>query len=313
MNMLTPSNANTVILEKQHFNVLALDGGGTKGVYTLGVLKELEAHLQKPLYQHFDLIYGTSTGSIIASLLALGKTVTEIEAIYFQTIPQIMAQTSRAKRSKEIRLLATNFFKQAKFDAFKTHIGIVTTHDEYHSPVIFRTQANISTEYAFDSTIADAVVASCAAYPFFEASQIKSVQGASLTLLDGGMVANNPSLLAITDAIRLANTTRNKIRVLSVGVGHYPIPKYVWYKEIGIKLIKKRLGKKRPTNNSQIVETIRKMLYPNIAYIRIDDTFKDAQYATSMLDNKLSKLKAIHQLGRISFEKYKPSILDLFS
>jgi uncharacterized protein len=120
MNMLTPSNANTGILEKQHFNVLALDGGGTKGVYTLGVLKELEAHLQKPLYQYFDLIYGTSTGSIIASLLALGKTVTEIEAIYFQTIPKIMAQTSRAKRSKEIRLLATNFFKQTKFDAFKT-------------------------------------------------------------------------------------------------------------------------------------------------------------------------------------------------
>jgi uncharacterized protein len=313
MTMPTPSNASTKVSHQQNFNVLALDGGGTKGVYTLGVLKELEAHLQMPLYLHFDLIYGTSTGSIIAALLALGKTVAEIEAIYFETIPKIMAQTSRAKRSKEINLLANAFFNQLKFDAFKTDVAIVTTHKEYHSPLIFRTQAPLGKAYEFNCTIAEAVVASCAAHPFFETSKIKSIQGVNYTLLDGGMVANNPSLLAISDAIRIANTTRNKIRVLSVGVGHYPIPKYVWYKELGIKLIKMRLGKKRPTNNSQIVETIRKMLYPNIAYLRIDDWFKDAQYATSMLDNKLSKLKAIHQLGEASFKKYKPAILNLFN
>jgi predicted acylesterase/phospholipase RssA len=48
--------------------VLSLDGGGAKGFYTLGVLREIEA-----LWQSFDLIFGTSTGSIIAALLALGK------------------------------------------------------------------------------------------------------------------------------------------------------------------------------------------------------------------------------------------------
>ena len=60
------------------FKILALDGGGAKGFYTLGVLKEVESHVKRPLCEHFDLIFGTSTGSIIAALLGLGKSVDDI-------------------------------------------------------------------------------------------------------------------------------------------------------------------------------------------------------------------------------------------
>jgi uncharacterized protein len=55
--------------------VLTLDGGGAKGFYTLGVLKEIEAMVGCPLHQKFDLVFGTSTGAIIASLIALGHSV----------------------------------------------------------------------------------------------------------------------------------------------------------------------------------------------------------------------------------------------
>jgi patatin-like phospholipase/acyl hydrolase len=71
--------------------VLSLDGGGAKGFYTLGVLRELEGSVG-PLHQKFSLIFGTSTGSIIASLLALGKTVEEIHALYKD--PRIMQKKS---------------------------------------------------------------------------------------------------------------------------------------------------------------------------------------------------------------------------
>jgi len=53
--------------------ILSLDGGGAKGFYTLGVLAQVEAMLKgKLLCEHFDLIFGTSTGAIIAALLSLG-------------------------------------------------------------------------------------------------------------------------------------------------------------------------------------------------------------------------------------------------
>jgi len=56
-----------------HFRILSLDGGGAKGFYTLGVLNEIEAMMgRQPLCGHFDLIFGTSTGAIIAALLGLG-------------------------------------------------------------------------------------------------------------------------------------------------------------------------------------------------------------------------------------------------
>ena len=62
--------------------VLSLDGGGAKGFYPLGVLREVEALLPRPIHETFDLIFGTSTGSIIASLLSVGRSVEQIHELY---------------------------------------------------------------------------------------------------------------------------------------------------------------------------------------------------------------------------------------
>ena len=48
------------------FNILALDGGGIRGIYAAHVLARLEDVLEAPIRKSFDLIAGTSTGSIIA-------------------------------------------------------------------------------------------------------------------------------------------------------------------------------------------------------------------------------------------------------
>ena len=76
--------------------LLALDGGGVRGMFTIGVLQELEAQLRDrykdrdyKLCQYFDLIAGTSTGSIIATGLALGMTTAEISAYYKELCPKI--------------------------------------------------------------------------------------------------------------------------------------------------------------------------------------------------------------------------------
>jgi uncharacterized protein len=71
--------------------LLALDGGGIRGVLTLGYLAKIEAALRQRhdnptlvLSDYFDLIGGTSTGSIIATMLSLGSTVGEIHDLYMQ-------------------------------------------------------------------------------------------------------------------------------------------------------------------------------------------------------------------------------------
>ena len=76
--------------------VLALDGGGTRGILTLAILAEIERALRerlgKPdlvLADYFDLIGGTSVGSMIATLLALGKDVATVRERFLAWAPRI--------------------------------------------------------------------------------------------------------------------------------------------------------------------------------------------------------------------------------
>lgn len=69
--------------------ILSIDGGGAKGFYSLGVLKEIWGMLQCPLYKRFDLVFGTSTGAIIAALVALGYEVDAIHGLYKEHVPRI--------------------------------------------------------------------------------------------------------------------------------------------------------------------------------------------------------------------------------
>jgi patatin-like phospholipase/acyl hydrolase len=107
--------------------ILSLDGGGAKGFYTLGVLREIEGMLKCPLHEKFDLIFGTSSGAIIAALLALGKSVKEISDLYEKHVPTVMQKKNRAEKSAALKKLGDDVFKDAKFDQMKTGVGIVTT------------------------------------------------------------------------------------------------------------------------------------------------------------------------------------------
>ena len=53
------------------FNILALDGGGIRGIYAAHVLARLEDNLGLPVRERFDLIAGTSTGSILAGAASM--------------------------------------------------------------------------------------------------------------------------------------------------------------------------------------------------------------------------------------------------
>ncbi|MDQ6706824.1 MAG: patatin-like phospholipase family protein, partial [Acidobacteriota bacterium] len=74
--------------------LLALDGGGIRGVITLEVLERVEEIVRRKLARpdavladYFDYIAGTSTGAIIATCLALGKTVAEVREFYIASGP----------------------------------------------------------------------------------------------------------------------------------------------------------------------------------------------------------------------------------
>ena len=68
--------------ETKKFRILALDGGGIRGVVTARILEEVQELVGQPLNEYFDLIAGTSTGAIVAAGLAIGKTPKSLIEIY---------------------------------------------------------------------------------------------------------------------------------------------------------------------------------------------------------------------------------------
>jgi patatin-like phospholipase/acyl hydrolase len=101
--------------EEKLFRVLSLDGGGAKGFYTLGILREMEALVGCRLCEKFDLIFGTSTGSIIGSMLGLGMSVQEIIALYQDHVPTVMKETKAERRTAALVEPQKKIFAHAMF------------------------------------------------------------------------------------------------------------------------------------------------------------------------------------------------------
>lgn len=305
--------------QEKPYRILCLDGGGAKGFYTLGVLRGVEAMVKRPLCEHFDLIFGTSTGSIIGTLLAIGKSVDEIHAEYKKHVPSVMALTKRIDRSKKLAELGNAIFEGKKFDAVKTGIGIVTTKWMVETPMIFKadpSQAHGQKDTfvpGFGCSLSDAVQASCSAYPFFDKKVIETSDKRSIVLVDGGYAANNPTLFAIADASRSVKANHSRMRVLSVGVGTYPAPKPKRFTKAWLfsKFEEAEILQKTLEINTATMEQLRKILFPDIRTERISEAFTQPEMTTDMFEHDQAKLDLLRQRGLESFGNFEPRLREL--
>lgn len=293
------------------FPILSLDGGGSLGVYTLGILSEVEKAIGKPLHETFRLVYGTSTGSIIASMIALGHDIETITERYFEIIPDVMRRRRASQKSERLHYHGEAIFGDKKFDSFKTNVGIVTTDLEKNSPMVFKrdvSQAHgmkASFVQGFDSKISDAVIASSAAYPIFSKKKMDTSAGPKV-LVDGGFAANNPALLALTDAIEPLRIERTDIRLLTLGTGSFPLKETIAQRFSVTETITRLLG-----TNAATVDGLRKLLFRDVATIRIDHAFTDESLRTNFVEANIDLLRRVYELGRRSFGEREDDIMQL--
>lgn len=229
---LDPDSTVSSSEDDRPFRILALDGGGSKGAYTLGVLAYIEQELVgRPLAGQFQLVYGTSTGSIIGSMLALGHDVQTIWRQYQSLVPEVMGTRLPKTRSAKLRKLAHGIYQDQLFGSFTTRVAIVTVNLDLNGPLIFKSHqdqllrppTNGAFVPGFGAKIADAVVASCSARPFFEPHTVDLGAFGRRTLVDGGHMANNPMPLALLETDHALNVARSRVKVLSVGTGDFAV------------------------------------------------------------------------------------------
>lgn len=225
--------------------VLCLDGGGVRGLLTLGILSELEMTLRLRsgndklvLADYFDLIGGTSTGSIIATTLALGWPTAEISALYKTLIPQIFKDASgqgvfapKFKNGPLTAALGRELgAKTLGTPEFRCGLAIHSKRIDTGSAWILVN--NPGWRY-YDSNrkflLRDLVQASAAAPHFFEGVllSLEEEDGAAqdMFFIDGGVGGNNNPALEMFMAVRDPSYGFNwdlgadKLYMLSVGTG----------------------------------------------------------------------------------------------
>lgn len=301
------------------FSILCLDGGGGKGIYTLGVLREVESYLGKPLNQHFDLFYGTSTGSIIAAALAKGTSIAEILNFYYEHLPRIMKTFLASRRSLRLREALVDFFQDSDFKSLgNIGLGIVATNLQEKKPLIFKSLPTLahglkhSFEPGFGLTLAEAIEASCSATPFFKPKSLDLKNASRVDAVDGGFVANNPALYALIDARKALQLNDAGIRLLSVGTGMYP-EKYPIYSYLNGATLRPALKmiSMQFSANSNSVDTVFRLLAGGVPYVRVNDTFAEPKLTTSLFEHRKHVLERLLGKGRDSFAHQEAAIKNV--
>ena len=188
---------------------------------------------------------------------------------------------------------------------------------ETQKPLIFKTDVSMahgvkgSFKPGFGLAIKDAVIASCSAVPIFKEKELQTENKGSLRAIDGGFIANNPTLFAIVDVTKALKLDTENIKIVSIGVGNY-IEKPLGKIHGIISLFKLFKIVSRILNaSSNTTEVLTTLLFPNLKLVRINETFNEPEYGTNMVEKDLKKLNKMYQLGISSYAKFEKQVLQL--
>lgn len=243
------------------YRVLCLDGGGIRGLYTASLLHQLTLRFARLNNQsiterldfgaNFDLIVGTSTGSLLATALAAGTPLDDVIALYrtearniFQSPMPLQhgcltdklraflwtarqafspANNSDALRKALHKVLGDETFAEL-FSRRKISLCIPTLNAETQKAWVFKTPHGTRLTRDNHYKLIDACMASAAAPLYFPIHGIPSPEpGVNSTawFVDGGLWANDPVLVGMAEALEFAAPER-PIHILSVGTGGAP-------------------------------------------------------------------------------------------
>ena len=233
--------------------LLALDGGGIRGVMTLEVLAKIESELQSKLgrgddfllAEYFDYIAGTSTGAIIATCLSLGMRVSDVRDFYVDSGPAMFEKTRliqryfrnkfhdeklAAKLRDVIQSKTGDPLATLGHDALRTYLMLVLRNATTDSP--WPVSNNPAAKYN-DSTRPDCnlglplwqLVRASTAAPTYFPPEVVSVGTQEFIFVDGGVTMyNNPAfqlfLMATVGQYKLGwPTGEDKMLLVSLGTG----------------------------------------------------------------------------------------------
>lgn len=205
------------------FQVLALDGGGVKGLFSAAVLAALEEDCGTEVIQNFDLITGTSTGGIIALALGLGLRPKEVVEFYLKEGPRIFGRPNwqRALRhltrnkhdQKPLKAALQDVFGERTLADSRKRLVVPAFSLDSNNVYLFKTPHHERLRRDWRVPAWQVALATGAAPTYFPAS----CHTGSVRLIDGGVWANNPSVVGIAEAVSMLDVPLSNLRVFNLG------------------------------------------------------------------------------------------------
>jgi patatin-like phospholipase/acyl hydrolase len=217
-----------------YYNILSLDGGGIRGLLACKMLERLE-RLYPGYLDKVNLIAGTSTGGILALGLAAGFTPTEMGDLYQKDGGKIFYQTIWDKLADLDRFIYADYGNEPLEQALRDKFGDMRLGDLKKNVLIssFRLDSGSVTKMGVrswkpkffqnfesepsdrDQKVVDVALRTSAAPTYFPLYQ---------GYADGGLVANNPSMCALAQALDKTTGRQrlSKVTMLSLGTGVMP-------------------------------------------------------------------------------------------
>lgn len=203
--------------------ILAIDGGGIKGIFAASFLATVEDSIKDRVANYFDLIVGTSTGGIIALGLGLGLSAKEILAFYNESGPIIFGG-NRVFRwcrwfgiskysSGPLDEALNGSFGETKLGDSEKRLVIPCLNLENGEVHVYKTAHHPRLMRDYKERAVDVALATAAAPTYFPAH--RSVTG--IPLIDGGLWANNPVAVSVVEAISVLDWPKDSLKVLSLG------------------------------------------------------------------------------------------------
>lgn len=208
--------------------ILCIDGGGIRGIYAAAYLARLEELTGTRVVDHFDLIAGTSTGGIIALALSLGFPAGAVLDLYLKHGEAIFPSSrGLASLARKIRwVLSPKYsalplanvlhatFGSTKLGEAQCRVCIPAYNATVGREWVFKTAHHPDLTNDYRLKVADIAMATSAAPTYFPPWRD---QPSGALYLDGGIWANNPAIVAITEAQGILNWPMNQLRMLSLG------------------------------------------------------------------------------------------------
>lgn len=217
-------------MPKPKIKVLSIDGGGIRGIIPCAILAEIERLTGKPACELFHLMAGTSTGGIIACMLNVphpsnpkrprfsatdvglmyerkGSKIFEKKGGIFNKVTDIFEESYSQKGLEEILL---EYLGDIQLAQTRTELLITAYDIEQRKPFYFLSRlAKINPEDE-NFLLRDIARSTSAAPTYFEPELIRHKADRHLALIDGGVFANNPSMLAYTEALEILKRNKQK-------------------------------------------------------------------------------------------------------